>query len=235
MTVAPSEPNIVYAFIEAAPPKNALYRSDDGGATWAKKDRSQNMVWRPFYFANLIVDPKNQNRIFKPDGPLIMSTNGGATFNFVNGGTHGDHHDVWIDPKNTDHLITGDDGGIWYSYDGGDKWWKGENLPISQFYHVSVDMDRPFNVYGGLQDNSSWVGNSEYPGRHHEQPLGEHVRRRRLLDVRRSRGPDVHLRRSAGRHDRPREPEDARDRATSSRSPATRKGSSASTGTRRST
>ncbi len=79
-------------------------------------DRSQNMLWRPFYFANLIVDPKNENRVFKPDGPLIMSTDGGATFNFVNGGTHGDHHVVWIDPNNSDHLITGDDGGLWYSY-----------------------------------------------------------------------------------------------------------------------
>jgi photosystem II stability/assembly factor-like uncharacterized protein len=128
------------------------------------KDRSQNMVWRPFYFANLIVDPKNENRIFKPDGPLIMSTDGGATFNYVSGGTHGDHHDVWIDPNNTDHVITADDGGIWYSYDSGDKWWKGENLPISQFYHVSVDMERPYKVYGGLQDNSSWVGESQYPG-----------------------------------------------------------------------
>ncbi len=164
VTVAPSKPSVVYAFIEAVPPANALYRSDDGGLTWAKKDRSQNMVWRPFYFANLIVDPKNENRIFKPDGPLIMSLDGGATFSNVSGGTHGDHHDLWIDPENTDHVITGDDGGMWYSYDGADKWWKGENLPISQFYHVSVDMDRPYKVYGGLQDNSSWVGESQFPG-----------------------------------------------------------------------
>ena len=164
VTVAPSKPNVVYAFIEAVPPRNGLYRSDDGGMTWALKDRSQNMVWRPFYFANLIVDPKNENRIFKPDGPLIMSVDGGATFNTVSGATHGDHHDVWIDPENTDRVITVDDGGIWYSYDGADRWWKGENLPISQFYHVSLDMDRPYKVYGGLQDNSSWVGESQFPG-----------------------------------------------------------------------
>ncbi len=164
VTVAPSKPNVVYALIEAVPPQDALYRSDDGGTTWEKRDRSQNMIWRPFYFANLIVDPKNENRLFKPDGPLIMSVDGGATFNNVSGGTHGDHHDVWIDPLNTDHVITGDDGGVWYSYDGGDRWWKGENLPISQFYHVSLDMERPYRVYGGLQDNSSWVGESQYPG-----------------------------------------------------------------------
>jgi len=164
VTVAPSKPSVVYAFIEAAIPKNGLYRSDDGGATWQAMDRSQSMVWRPFYFANLIVDPKDENKLYKPDGPLIASTDGGRSFSSIGGGAHGDFHDVWIDPGNTDHLITGDDGGAWYSYDGANTWWKAENLPVSQFYHVSVDMDMPYNVYGGLQDNSSWVGASAYPG-----------------------------------------------------------------------
>jgi len=164
VAVALSKPTVVYAFIEAVVPKNGLYRSDDGGRSWEALDRSQNMIWRPFYFANLIVDPKNENRIYKPDGGLIVSTDGGKSFSNISGGAHGDFHDVWIDPANTDHLITGDDGGLWYSYDAGNKWWKADNLPISQFYHVSVDMDRPYHVYGGLQDNSSWVGESEYPG-----------------------------------------------------------------------
>ncbi len=164
VAVAPSKPNVVYAFIEAAVPKNGLYRSEDGGRTWEARDRSQLMIWRPFYFANLIVDPKNENRVYKPDLSLIVSTDGGASFSNIGGGGHGDFHDVWIDPGNTDHLIAGDDGGLWYSYDAGNKWWKADNLPISQFYHVSVDMDRPYHVYGGLQDNSSWVGESEYPG-----------------------------------------------------------------------
>ncbi len=164
VTVAPSKPNVVYAFVEAVIPKNGLYRSEDGGATWQAVDRSQFMVWRPFYFASLIVDPKDENKLYKPDLTLIASTDGGRSFSTVGGGAHGDFHTVWIDPDNTDHLISGDDGGVWYSYDGANTWWKAENLPISQFYHVSVDMDRPYNVYGGLQDNSSWVGASAYPG-----------------------------------------------------------------------
>jgi photosystem II stability/assembly factor-like uncharacterized protein len=164
LAVAPSKPNVVYAFIEAALPKNGLYRSDDGGQTWKALDRSQFMLWRPFYFANLIVDPKDENKIYKAGGALILSTDGGNSFSNISGGAHGDFHDVWINPNNTDHVITGDDGGLWYSYDAANRWWKADNLPISQFYHVSVDMDMPYHVYGGLQDNSSWVGDSQYPG-----------------------------------------------------------------------
>jgi photosystem II stability/assembly factor-like uncharacterized protein len=164
VAVAPSKPSVVYAFIEAEPPKNGLYRSDNGGKTWQALDRSQNMIWRPFYFAHLIVDPKNENKIYKPDLGLIVSTDGGKSFSNISGGAHGDFHDLWINPNNTDHVIAGDDGGLWFSYDGCNRWWKGENLPVSQFYHVSVDMDVPYRVYGGLQDNSSWVGDSQYPG-----------------------------------------------------------------------
>lgn len=164
VTAAPSNGNIVYALIEAEPPKNGLYRSDDGGRTWRRGDRSQMMIWRPFYFANLIVDPKDPEKIYKPGGGLIVSVDGGKSFSAIAANAHGDFHDVWINPANTDQLITGDDGGLWYSYNAGLHWWKAENLPVSQFYHVSVDMDRPYHVYGGLQDNSSWVGASQYPG-----------------------------------------------------------------------
>src|SRR5207249_8948329 len=80
------------------------------------------------------------------------------------GGMHGDVHDVFIEAGNPKHVFAGDDGGLWISYDGANKWWKTDNLPISQFYHVSLDNADPYHVYGGLQDNSSWVGDSAYPG-----------------------------------------------------------------------
>src|SRR5215831_13694467 len=164
LAIAPSNPQRVYVFVES--PESALFVSDDGGMTWDRRDKSQWMVWRPFYFANLIVDPKNPDRLFKTDGSLIVSEDGGKSFAVVGGfqGAHGDAHDVWIDPTNSQVVFVGDDGGMWYSYNGGSKWWKGENLPVSQFYHVSLDEKDPYQVYGGLQDNSSWVGDSQYPG-----------------------------------------------------------------------
>ena len=162
VTTAPSKPDVVYALIESN--RSALFRSDDGGKTWQERDRSNWMVWRPFYFGNLIVDPKNENKIYKPDLVLIMSEDGGKSFSTISNSAHGDFHDVWVDPDNTNHLIAGDDGGIWYSYDSGNTWWKGYNLPISQFYHVSVDEHDPYHVFGGLQDNSVWMGDSQYPG-----------------------------------------------------------------------
>jgi len=162
LAVAPSNPQIVYAMIESA--KSALFRSDDGGQSWTKLDASQFMVWRPFYFGNLIVDPKNPDKVFKVDGPLLLSVNGGKSFSQVANAAHGDFHDVWIDPVNPNIIFTGDDGGLWRSADGGNRWEHMKNLPISQFYHVSLDSADPYHVYGGLQDNSSWVGDSSYPG-----------------------------------------------------------------------
>ncbi len=163
VAIAPSNAKRVYVFVEST--DSALFVSDDGGLTWDKRDKSNWMVWRPFYFANLVVDPKNPDRVFKTDGALILSEDAGKSFAVVGGfvGAHGDVHAVWIDPINPQIVITGDDGGMWYSSNGGSKWWKGENLPVSQFYHVSVDDSDPYRVYGGLQDNSSWVGETQYP------------------------------------------------------------------------
>ena len=162
VAVAPSNQNVIYTLIEST--RSALFQSTDGGNTWHEGDRSQMMVWRPFYFSNLIVDPKDENKIYKPGGGLILSVDGGKSFSSVWGGAHGDFHDVWVDPDNTSELITCDDGGVWYSHDSGEKWLKANNLPVSQFYHVSIDMSDPYHVYGGLQDNSAWVADSAYPG-----------------------------------------------------------------------
>jgi photosystem II stability/assembly factor-like uncharacterized protein len=164
VNVAPSDSRRIYAAVEST--KSGLYVSEDGGATWEARDRSQWMVWRPFYFSRMTVDPNNADRVFKDNGNLILSEDAGRSFSVVGGfqGMHGDIHDVWVNPRNSKHVISGDDGGLWQSHDGGSKWWKGENLPLSQFYHVSVDDEDPYHVYGGLQDNSSWIGDSAYPG-----------------------------------------------------------------------
>lgn len=164
VNVAPSDSKRIYAFVEST--DSALYVSSDGGASWEARDKSQWMVWRPFYFARMTVDPSNADRIYKDDGALILSEDGGKSFGSVGGfnGMHGDVHAVWVDPKNAKQVLSGDDGGLWYSHDGGNQWWKNESLPISQFYHVSVDDADPYRVYGGLQDNGSWVSDSAYPG-----------------------------------------------------------------------
>ena len=140
---------------------------DDGGKTWEARDHSQWMVWRPFYFARLIVDPNNPDRVFKDDGALILSEDGGNSFSVVGGfERHArrlarrldrpDQSEARDRPATTAACGSATTAAT--------KWWKGENLPISQFYHVSVDDEDPYHVYGGLQDNSSWVGDSAYPG-----------------------------------------------------------------------
>src|ERR1700753_4336389 len=164
ISYAPSDPKTVYAFVEST--DSALMLSHDGGLTWDKGDKSSWMGWPPFYFANVVVDPKNAQRVYKTDGSLILSEDGGKSFSTIGGffGMHGDVHDVFVDPSNSQHVFAADDGGLWISFDGANKWWKSDNLPISQFYHVSIDKADPYHVYGGLQDNAAWVGDSAYPG-----------------------------------------------------------------------
>ena len=160
--IAPSDGKVVYTLIESV--HSALYRSSDGGKTWEARDHSQSMIWRPFYFGRLVVDPTDAEHLYKPGGGLTVSEDGGKSFSYSGGGGHGDWHDIWIDPANVRHAIAGDDGGLWISEDGGNRWRHAMNLPVSQFYHVAVDDRDPYQVYGGLQDNSSWFGDSAYPG-----------------------------------------------------------------------
>src|SRR5437870_11574586 len=136
IAIEPSNPKRVYCFVES--PASALFVSDDGGATWEQRDKSSWMVWRPYYLARLFVDPKNPDRLFKPDGALILSEDGGKSFSVVGGlqGRHSDDHEVWIDPTNPQTEFAGDDYGIWYSYNGGSKWWEELTPPVQQTYQV---------------------------------------------------------------------------------------------------
>jgi photosystem II stability/assembly factor-like uncharacterized protein len=163
VAIAPTNSSVIYAFVESI--ASALWRSADGGNTWEKRDNSQMMIWRPFYFARLIVDPTNPERVFKTNLDLIVSDDGGRSFARTGGfAAHGDWHDLWIDPENPKYIIGGNDGGLYVSFDGGNRWWKNNNLPVSQFYRVAIDDRDPYRVYGGLQDNSSWVAPSAYGG-----------------------------------------------------------------------
>jgi photosystem II stability/assembly factor-like uncharacterized protein len=166
IAVAPSNHARVYAVVEA---KNhtALFRSDDAGESWLEVNNSFNVSGRPFYFARLAADPKNADRIYKPGFFLTVSEDAGKSFSASfaasegpGGGNHGDHHALWIDPENPDQMFLGTDGGVYESLDRGSHWRFLSNLPVSQFYHVSADMADPYNVYGGLQDNGTWMGPS---------------------------------------------------------------------------
>ncbi len=157
LAIAPSKPNIVYALVEAK--VNALYRSEDGGFKW-KKVSDKDIGNRPFYYADIFVDPKNENRIYNLWSRLSRSEDGGKSFETIARGTHADHHAFWVHPEDPNYLIEGNDGGLNISRDGGENWQFVQNLPLSQFYHINVDMDIPYNIGGGLQDNGSWIGPS---------------------------------------------------------------------------
>lgn len=158
LAIAPSKPNIVYALVEAK--VNGLYKSTDGGKKWrlvSKKDIGN----RPFYYAEIYVDPQNENRLFNIYTYVSRSEDGGKSFKVIadyGNDVHPDHHAFWIDPDDPEFILDGNDGGLNISRDGGDTWRFAENLPVGQFYHVNYDMDIPYNVGGGMQDNGSWVG-----------------------------------------------------------------------------
>ena len=155
-----SSPEVVYALIEAS--RSALLRSDDGGKSWRTVNDGPGVNPRPFYYADLRVDPRNENRVYRLHSAVQVSEDGGRNFRTVvpSAIIHGDVHELWIDPEDPRRMILGEDGGIAFTYDRGDTWRFVENLPLAQFYHIAVDDAVPFNVYGGLQDNGSWFGPS---------------------------------------------------------------------------
>ncbi|MGV8042543.1 MAG: WD40/YVTN/BNR-like repeat-containing protein [Thermoanaerobaculaceae bacterium] len=161
IAVCRSHPEVVYAVVEAT--KSALLRSEDGGRTWTKVNEQHDVADRPFYYADLRVDPEYPNRLYSLASLLKVSDDSGSTFRPLTSfrTIHPDFHALWIDPGDPSHLVVGNDGGVGVSWDRGRTWRFVGNLPLGQYYHVNVDMDVPYNVYGGLQDNGSWRGPSE--------------------------------------------------------------------------
>jgi photosystem II stability/assembly factor-like uncharacterized protein len=161
LAVAPSDPRVVYALVEAK--TNALLRSDDGGRSWKTVNSEGDVSPRPFYYADIRVDPRDPNRLYRLASVLHASSDGGKTFESIAGfrEVHPDHHAMWINPADPRHILEGNDGGVYESRDRGASWRFISNLPLPQFYHVRYDMEVPYNVYGGLQDNGSWKGPSD--------------------------------------------------------------------------
>lgn len=160
IAIARSKPDVVYALIEAK--SNALYKSEDGGEKWSKVSDvtgGNNVSGRPFYFWEIYVDPKNENRIYSLHTFVTVSEDGGRSFHqLVGWKVHLDHHAWWIHPENPEFIVDGNDGGFNISRDAGKSWHFVDNIPVGQFYHINVDMNHPYNVYGGMQDNGSWSG-----------------------------------------------------------------------------
>ncbi len=160
LAIARSNPEVVYALVEAK--KNALYRSDDGGFSFKKINDKDEVSNRPFYYNDLFVDPSNENRVYHVASGVSRSEDGGKSFErFVPSSVHPDHHAWWIHPDDPDLIMEGNDGGMAITRDRGKTWEFIDNLPFAQFYHINVDMEIPYNVYGGMQDNGSWRGPSQ--------------------------------------------------------------------------
>jgi photosystem II stability/assembly factor-like uncharacterized protein len=164
LAIAPSDSNRMYAKIEGE--TNKLYRSDDGGEKWYVINENPKFTNnRHFYFQDVAVDSKDPDRLYNIYQPLSVSYDGGKTFDpkpmipaDETKGIHADFHAFWVNPNDSHHFIIGGDGGLGITYDHGKSWYFPETIPVAQFYHISVDNDLPYNVYGGMQDNGNWSG-----------------------------------------------------------------------------
>lgn len=165
LALAPSAPQNLWAIVESE--NTGLYISSDGGATWKELSATSNIRSRPFYFSTLEIDPKDPKRVYRPAFSFAYSSDGGYSFvdaSEAGGWIHSDHHALWINPTNTNILYLGTDGGVYYSLDRGANWKFCNNLPVGQFYHVAVDRQKPYRIFGGLQDNGSWYAPSAATG-----------------------------------------------------------------------
>lgn len=182
LSIAPSNPNVIYAIMDNQSPGSTqqrgriggeLYRSNDKGKSWSKTHEGPFITGIGYDFCLVHVSPVNEDELFVPGWKLVHSTDGGKTFDYTGEtivhllpndirGMHLDMHEFWIDPKNPDRLLLGNDGGFYVSWDHGANWLHYNNLPIAEFYAISVDNDEPYNIYGGTQDCAALVG----PGTH---------------------------------------------------------------------
>lgn len=160
VAVAQSQPNTVYLITEFPNYSGTLLRSDDRGDNWRVVNKNANINFRPFYYSDIRVDPNNPNTLYSLSGGLYKSTDGGKEFQRIGRGVHGDHQSFWIDPANSNRLLSGSDGGYQVSYDQGGTFTIINNVELSQFYQMDIDNQHPYNIYGGLQDNGTWVGPS---------------------------------------------------------------------------
>ena len=164
VTVAPSNTKILYAVLETEENKDkGLWKSEDGGESWSHLNNDFGLVVRPFYFSRIVVDPRDPDVVVKAGLFGSISRDGGKTFKNL-GPMHPDIHDILFDINDSDRMYVATDGGFYRSWDGGTTMEINTTLPLSQFYHISVDNDEPYNIYGGLQDNGSWYGPSRSIG-----------------------------------------------------------------------
>ncbi|MGD2127854.1 MAG: hypothetical protein PVJ17_01045 [Lysobacterales bacterium] len=152
--VSASNPQRVYAIIEAEPEKGGLWRSDDGGETWSLINNHRVLHSRAWYYIHICADPQDENTVYVLNVPLMKSIDGGRTWTKMEA-PHGDFHDHWINPDDSRNMINGNDGGATITFDGGETWSTLNNQPTAQFYRVATDDEFPFHLYGGQQDNST--------------------------------------------------------------------------------
>ncbi|MCW3087147.1 MAG: glycosyl hydrolase [Sediminibacterium sp.] len=140
-----------------------VYRSEDAGRSWKKTNTKPLTMYSTYgyYFGKIWVSPVNDDKVVLTGFDIEMSTDGGKTFKYIGGdNVHADHHVAWMDPKKDSHMIIGNDGGCNITYDNGEHWFKANTPAVGQFYNITFDMAKPYNVYGGLQDNGTWFGSS---------------------------------------------------------------------------
>lgn len=175
LAMSPADPSVLYLQVEAANRTGGFFRSRDGGENWERM--STRTAGPPFYYHKIIADPKHVDRVYSVDVQMQVTEDGGRSFRSIQGRSmHVDNHAVWIDPEDTDHLLVGNDGGLYETHDRGANWHFFGNLPVTQFYKVSVDNALPFyNLCGGTQDNNTLCGPSQTTNNHGAASADWHI------------------------------------------------------------